>query len=48
MACSTDPARLDAAGAHRTFGHMAELPALLQSAGHPAWPQQAEWPAVLQ
>ena len=29
-AAMTDPARLEAAGAHRTFGHMAELPALLQ------------------
>jgi HAD superfamily hydrolase (TIGR01509 family) len=28
-AAMTDPARLMAAGAHRTFGHMAELPALL-------------------
>jgi HAD superfamily hydrolase (TIGR01509 family) len=35
-AAMTDPARLDAAGAHRTFGHMAELPALLQWAGPPA------------
>ena len=28
-AAMTDPAKLQAAGAHRTFGHMNELPALL-------------------
>jgi HAD superfamily hydrolase (TIGR01509 family) len=47
-AAMTDPARLEAAGAHRTFGHMADLSALLESVELAALPQSAELPALLQ
>jgi hypothetical protein len=48
FAAMTDPARLVAAGAHRIFGHMADLSALLQSADLSALRQAAELPALRQ
>jgi HAD superfamily hydrolase (TIGR01509 family) len=46
FAAMTDPARLVAAGAHRIFGHMADLSALLQSADLSALLQSADLSAL--
>ena len=48
FAAMTDPARLEAAGAHRTFGHMTDLSVLLQSAELPALLQSAGLEALQQ